>query len=124
VRETRISFGLVIGTNSIKKIILTAAIAAAIGLPSIAIAQTAPVTGAIDCRPAKDNETATDDSKHARCVPHATRTANHRLSPTKRRSSDTQVPQLFCAFTESRGHFVGGLPRGEINFGNRQPLAR
>ena len=40
-----------------KRIILTAAIAAVMGLPVMAIAQTASVTGSIVCRPVKANET-------------------------------------------------------------------
>ena len=40
-----------------KRLILTAAIAAAMGLPVMAIAQTASVTGSIVCRPVKSNET-------------------------------------------------------------------
>jgi len=40
-----------------KRLILTAAIAAAMGLPVMAIAQTASVTGSIVCRPVKANET-------------------------------------------------------------------
>jgi len=41
-----------------KKLILTATIAAGLGLPSIALAQTAPLAGSIVCRPAQANETA------------------------------------------------------------------
>jgi hypothetical protein len=40
------------------KFILTTAIAAAIGVPSIAIAQTVPTSGSIVCRPANAGETA------------------------------------------------------------------
>ena len=52
-----------------KRIILTAAIAAIVGLPVMATAQTAPVTGSIVCRPVKANETpnATVQNTHVLC---------------------------------------------------------
>jgi hypothetical protein len=53
-----------------KKLILTAAIAAALGLPSIVSAQTTPATGTIVCRPAKANETATTTIQNAPVVCH------------------------------------------------------
>lgn len=40
------------------KFILSAALATVVGLPAIAIAQTAPITGSIVCRPVKAGETA------------------------------------------------------------------
>jgi hypothetical protein len=51
-----------------KKLILTAAIAVGLGLPSIALAQTAPLTGSIVCRPAQANETANATIQNAQVL--------------------------------------------------------
>jgi hypothetical protein len=52
-----------------KKLILTAAIAAGLVLPSIAIAQTStPVTGTIVCRPAQANESANATIQNAQVL--------------------------------------------------------
>jgi hypothetical protein len=50
------------------KFILSTAVAAAIGLPSIAMAQQAPIPGSVDCRPARPGETANANIQNSRLV--------------------------------------------------------
>jgi hypothetical protein len=52
------------------KFILTTAIVAAIGLPSIGIAQNAPITGSIVCRPVKAGETANANIQDTQLMCH------------------------------------------------------
>jgi hypothetical protein len=52
------------------KFIITTAIAAAIALPSIAMAQTSPIDGPIDCRPARAGETANANVQNTQLVCH------------------------------------------------------
>jgi hypothetical protein len=50
------------------KFIIITAIAAAIGLPSIAVAQTSPIQGPIGCRPARAGETANANVQNTQLV--------------------------------------------------------
>ncbi len=61
-----------------KRFILMAAIAAASSLPALAIAQTAPVTGPIVCRPAKTNETPNATLRNTRVLCHPVNVAKIR----------------------------------------------
>jgi hypothetical protein len=108
-----------------KKLILTATIAAGLGLPSIALAQTAPLAGSIVCRPAQANETAnaTIQNTQVLCRPvdmarirsamtaamtdltatTATPTTDALSISAKERSSATPVTLLFRSRPSIRG---------------------
>jgi hypothetical protein len=65
-----------------KKLILTAAIVTGFGLPSIALAQTAPITGSIVCQPAKASETASATIQNTKVVCHSVDMARIRSAMT------------------------------------------
>jgi hypothetical protein len=52
------------------KFILTTALAAAMGLPSIAMAQTAPISSSIVCRPTRAGETANANVQNTALLCH------------------------------------------------------
>jgi hypothetical protein len=72
------------------KFIIITAIAAAIGLPSIAVAQTSPIDGPIDCRPARAGETANANVQNTQLVCHP---VNADRNPNDRNPTATPAPQ-------------------------------
>jgi hypothetical protein len=82
------------------KFILTTAIAAVIGLPSLAIAQTAPTPGSVDCRPARAGETANANIENSRLV---CRPANADSNRDSSRAAQTDPPADQKAKQATRG---------------------
>lgn len=94
------------------KFILTAAIVAAVGLPSIASAQSAAATGLIVCHPAKTGETpnATMKGTEMSCRPvnmaHVktamdamhTMMMEHKLTPAEMKAMDKPMQEIYGEF--------------------------
>jgi hypothetical protein len=79
------------------KFILTTAIAAALGLPSIAMAQTAPISGSIVCRPTRAGEMANANVQSTTlfCHPlngHSPRYATGTTQPNMSRDQKSETP--------------------------------
>jgi hypothetical protein len=97
-----------------KRFILTAAIAAAIGLPVMAIAQTTSVTGSIVCRPVKVNETpnATIQNTHVLC---------RAVDATKVRTAMAAVMAGMTAQQKAKARFAMTVLMDELQLEPRYP---
>jgi hypothetical protein len=76
-----------------QKFILAVAVAAAIGVPAIASAQTAPLTGTIVCRAVKTGETPTATIQNAAVVCHAVDLDKIRTAMTSVMNSNLSTDQ-------------------------------
>ena len=96
------------------KLILTAAIATALGLPSIAIAQSTPTTVSFACRPVTAGETATATIKNTPVLCHV-------VNVNKIRQAMTDAMTGLSAAQKAKVQFAMQVFRDELQLEPRYP---
>jgi hypothetical protein len=96
------------------KLILTAAIAAALGLPSIAVAQTAPASATFACRPVAAGETASGTIQNTPVLCHT-------LNMDKIRQAMTDAMAGLSPDQKAKVQFAMQVLRDELQLEPRYP---